>query len=71
MKIWRIQNYLINRGLNIEAANDLIIDVYGTDKVTSLAIAIQHYQKDPSHPFIGSQRFHPRLVRGNANAVSP
>ena len=40
MKIWRIQKYLINCGMNIEAANARMVDVYGTDKPTPLVLII-------------------------------
>ena len=62
MKIWRVQSYLINCGLNIEAANARIVEVYGTDKPTPMMLIIQHDQKKPNYPFVGVQRFHPRLV---------
>ena len=62
MKIWRIQKYLINCGMNIEAANGRIVEVYGTDKPTPLMLIIQNDQKNPNYPFIGRQRFRPRLV---------
>ena len=65
MKIWRIQRYCINKGLNVAAANQLITDVHGTDKITSLIIIITRYQKTDSYPCVGQQRFHPRLCRGN------
>ena len=36
LKIWRYQVYLLNAGLTIEAANSRLIDVYGTDKPSSI-----------------------------------
>ena len=65
-RIWRIQHYLINCGLDIHAANRRIKDVYGTDRITSLIHIIDRDQKNPNYPFIGSprnrQRFNPRIV---------
>jgi len=62
MKIWRIQIYLLNAGLTIEAANQKIIDAYQTDKPTAIILCVTRDQKNQSYNFIGSQRFHPRLV---------
>ncbi len=62
MKIWRLQGYLMNHGFTLEAANGKIQDVYGTEKITPLIVVITRHQKNPNYPFIGQQRFHPRLV---------
>ena len=62
LKIWRLQQYLINCNYNIEGANNRIVEVYGTDKPTPLIVITQRDQKNPNYPFIGSQRFHPRLI---------
>lgn len=62
MKVWRIQSYLTRIGYTIEAANDKIVDVYATDKVTSIIVCITNEQKNPNLSFIGGQRFNPRLI---------
>ena len=62
MKIWRIQAYLLGVGYSIEAANDRIIEVYGTDKITTLTVKITHEQKNPNYQFLGGQRFNPRFI---------
>jgi len=62
MCIWRVQVYLLNAGLAIEAANQRIIDTYQTDKPTAIILCIKRDQKNQRYTFIGSQRFHPRLI---------
>ena len=62
LKIWRLQSYLINCGFNIEAANGRIVEVYGTDKPTPLQMIITRDQKNSNFPFVGQQRFNPRIV---------
>jgi hypothetical protein len=69
MKIWRVQQYLINQGFDIGTANGMIADVYGTDKPTPLIICIQREQKIQHYPFVGAQRFNPRLVAGRGLVV--
>ena len=68
-KIWRIQRYLINCGFNVEAANGRLVEVYGTDKPTPLCMIVQRDQKNPNYPFVGSQRFNPRLVINRATVT--
>lgn len=66
LKIWRLQSYLTSVGYTIEAANDRIIEVYGTDKLTTLIIKITHEQKNPNYHFLGGQRFNPRFIVNTA-----
>ena len=61
-KIWRVQGYLHNSGLTIEAVNAKIIDVFDTENPTSIIMQITRDQKNQSYVFIGSQRFRPRLL---------
>lgn len=60
--IWRVQVYLLNAGLAVEAANQRIIDTYNTDKLTAIILCVKRDQKNQGYVFIGSQRFHPRLL---------
>jgi len=60
--IWRIQVYLLNAGLTSEAANQLIVDVYETDKPTAIIHCIKRDQKNQAYRFVGSQRFNPRFL---------
>jgi len=60
--IWRVQVYLLNGGLTIEAANQRIVDAYSTDKIAAIIICIKRDQKNQSYGFVGGQRFHPRLL---------
>ena len=69
LKIWRIQVYLLNAGLTIEAANTRIINAFDTDNPTAITHCIINDQKNPNYLFIGGQRFRPRLVINNRTAV--
>lgn len=71
MKIWRVQCYLINQGFDIATANGMIARVYNTDKPTPIIIAIQREQKIMAYPFVGCQRFNPRLVAGRGGVIAP
>ncbi|CAB9500102.1 unknown protein [Seminavis robusta] len=56
-KIWRIQQYMVvNCRYTIDAANAKIIEVYGHSSVTNLIGQITRDQKNPTLPYIGSQR---------------
>ncbi len=48
MRIWRLQSYLVNVGYSPEAANDKIIEVYGTSTPTIIITIIINEQKNPS-----------------------
>ena len=57
----------INCGMEINEANDRIVDVYGTDKITPLFHIIKRDQKNQAYPWIGpilgrEQRFNPRII---------
>jgi len=60
--VWRVQVHLLNAGLAIEAANQRIIDTYQTDKPAAIIMCIKRDQKNQAYRFVGSQRFHPRLL---------
>jgi hypothetical protein len=70
LKIWRLQSYLVNQGFDIGVASGMIANVYGTDKPTPLIVCIQREQNIQQwYPFIGSQRFNPRLVAGRGLVI--
>jgi hypothetical protein len=58
--IWRVQDYLIRKGHNIQSANDLILQTYGMG--TSLTKISERIVKDKS-TYEASGGLHPNLRR--------
>lgn len=62
MKLWRVQTYLVNQNMTIEAANTHIMRVFEVDKPTAIIICIARDQKNSTFNFVGGQRFRPGLL---------
>ena len=54
----------MNHGFNLEAANDRIIDVYGTHVPTSIIAIMKADQRKADYPYIGNIRHNPRIIIG-------
>ena len=51
-KVWKLQLYLINHGLNIQAANHKIHTAFGTTRVTKIINLAIKDSSDPNCPFV-------------------
>ena len=72
-RVWRLQVYMLNAGMTAEAANQLIVNVYGGHGLVSRIIkAILWDANNPNSQFIPAVgfRIHPDLVVGRFNSTT-